>query len=115
MQEDTYMEKILIGNQIRRFRREKGFTQAQLAELAHISEKTLSDIENDKINPRYKSIISISRALEVPIGVLSTEIETCGKGEFIDYLSDYVDDLKDEELQYLLKVIQLYKTEKGIR
>ena len=83
------MKKILIGNQIRRFRREKGFTQAQLAELAHISEKTLSDIENDKINPRYKSIINISRALEVPIGVLSTEIETCGKDEFIDYLSDY--------------------------
>lgn len=51
----------------------------------------------------------------MPIGVLSTEIETCGKGEFIDYLSDYVYDLKDEELQYLIKVIQLYKTEKGIR
>ena len=55
------MDKILIGNQIRKYRREKGLTQAQLAEIANMSEKTLSDIENCKINPRYKSIINIAR------------------------------------------------------
>ncbi len=108
------MDKILIGNQIRKYRREKGLTQAQLAEIANMSEKTLSDIENCKINPRYKSIISIARALEVPIGILTTEPEKCSKDGFIDYISGCVDDLEDEDLQYLIRYIQFYKTEKSL-
>ena len=67
------MDRILIENQIRKFRRENGLTHAQLTERVHMSEKMLSDIENGKINPRYKSVISMSRALGVSNGILTTE------------------------------------------
>lgn len=54
------MDKQLIGNRIRHLREEKGLTQAMLAELAEVSERTVSDIENGKIY--NKNIIYIGSA-----------------------------------------------------
>ena len=45
------MDIVLIGKRIREYREAKKLTQAALAELADISERTLSDIENGKVTP----------------------------------------------------------------
>ena len=42
------MDIVLIGKRIREYREAKNLTQAALAVLADISERTLSDIENGK-------------------------------------------------------------------
>lgn len=46
------MDIVLIGKRIREYREAKKLTQAALAELADISERTLSDIENGKVTPK---------------------------------------------------------------
>lgn len=67
------MDEQLIGNRIRHFREEKGLTQATLAELAEISERTVSDIENGKIISKYNNIIKISCVWEIPINSLLSD------------------------------------------
>ena len=61
------MDIVLIGKRIREYTEAKNLTQAALAELAYISERTLSDIENGKVTPKCENLINISRALCEPL------------------------------------------------
>lgn len=47
---------ISIGRRISGIRKERGYTQEKLAELADISVQFLSDIENDKKNMTVKTL-----------------------------------------------------------
>jgi transcriptional regulator with XRE-family HTH domain len=54
-----------IGLVIREFRKQKGFTQQELAEQARISVRTLQRIEKDKVEPSFFSLKSIGEILDV--------------------------------------------------
>ncbi len=53
----------MIGNQIRRLRREAGITQDDLATKARISRVTLVRIESGEQSPRYETLVALSQAL----------------------------------------------------
>lgn len=61
----SYKEE--LGEKIKKARKEKGLTQEQLAELAHIDPKTLIKIEGGKRNPTLKTLNKIAIALKVPL------------------------------------------------
>lgn len=54
-----------IGNAIKEIRKEKGLSQQQLADAAHITQAALSGIENGKI-PNPGTLKRLSKVLEVP-------------------------------------------------
>ncbi len=59
------------GQALRKFRKQKGKTQAGLAEGANCSEHYISDLENGKkSNPSADVLMRISDALEVPFETL---------------------------------------------
>ena len=66
-----------LGERIARLRKEKGFSQVELAEKIGIVQVLISDYENDKLRPHYEMIIRIALALEVStdelLGVKKTE------------------------------------------
>lgn len=59
-----------LGDKIRRLRKEKGFTQEKLAELAKIDPKSIIDIESGKRNPTLKTITKLARSLNISLNKL---------------------------------------------
>ena len=55
----------IIGNKLLTFRKKKGLTQAEIAELAEISDRTYADIERGTTNMRMETLVSICKALNI--------------------------------------------------
>jgi len=56
-----------VGQQVRRWRTERGLTLAKVAEASGLNVGYLSQIENDKASPSLACLASLSSALDVPI------------------------------------------------
>lgn len=65
MKGGIYMDYILIGQRIRTFRKKKGYSQMQLAELLNISTTHMSHIETGTTKLSLPVLVDISRVLEV--------------------------------------------------
>lgn len=59
-----------ISDNIRNFRKEKGYTQKQLAELAGIATITLQQYELGKREPKIEQLLKLSNALQIDINTL---------------------------------------------
>ncbi|HVM25238.1 MAG TPA: XRE family transcriptional regulator [Candidatus Limnocylindrales bacterium] len=57
----------LVGNRIRRRRRDRDMTLAQVAEATGLNVGYLSQIENDKASPSLETLAALAEALDVPI------------------------------------------------
>ena len=56
---------VTFGERVREERRRRLMTQDVLATTAGISQKQLSKIENDEVDPRFSTIRKIAQALDV--------------------------------------------------
>ena len=54
-----------IGNKIRSLRLEKGYSQEYLAEVLEVSQKTYSNIENDKSSIKIDALIKIAEEFKI--------------------------------------------------
>lgn len=59
-----------IGHTIKRLRREKRYSQIELAEQCNITQTSLSQIESGKTFPQTKTLNVICKVLETPEGFL---------------------------------------------
>ena len=59
--------RIVIGRNVRQFRRAAGLTQEGLAERAGITQQHLSGLERGSQNPTVLTVAQIAEALEVSI------------------------------------------------
>jgi transcriptional regulator with XRE-family HTH domain len=64
-----------LGKEIKKARIDKGWQQKDLHEATGLSQKYLSEIELDKVDPRFSIVKRIARALGVSIDRLATEDE----------------------------------------
>lgn len=65
-----------IGNRIKKYRKQKGFTQAQLAEIIDISTIHMSHLETGSVAMSLECMIKVCNALEVsPDDLLIGEFE----------------------------------------
>ena len=54
-----------LGQRLARLRKERGFTQIELADKTGISQPVLSDYERGKLRPHPQTIVQLARALQV--------------------------------------------------
>jgi len=59
-----------IGEAIRYYRKQRGWTQGQLAALAGYSQSSLTYYERNRHDPRISVLVAIADALEVPVCAL---------------------------------------------
>ena len=64
---DVPRRRPLVGPQIRRRRRDRQLTLAQVAESTGLNVGYLSQVENDKASPSLETLGALADALEVPI------------------------------------------------
>lgn len=62
-----------VGENIKRIRKEKGYSIMKIRELTGLSKSTISDIENGKSSPTIETLSKISKALDVEIINLFSE------------------------------------------
>lgn len=62
-------DALSLGTRIRAARKEHHLTQAELAALATISERTVRDIERDAGNPSFAAVSAVATALGLTVGV----------------------------------------------
>ena len=63
-----------IGNKILTFRKRAGLTQAEVAEIAGLADRTYADIERGNVNMRIETLLRICDALHItPDAVLTEE------------------------------------------
>ena len=56
---------VAIGNKLYAIRKKKGMTQAQVAELAGLSDRTYADIERGSVNMRIETVLRICNVLKI--------------------------------------------------
>ena len=66
---ETELRKILASN-LRVERAKKDYTQERLAELAGISTKHLTKIENENVSPSIYIVFKLAKALEISVDKL---------------------------------------------
>lgn len=96
---------ISIGRRISGIRKERGYTQEKLAELADISIQFLSDIENDKKNMTVKTLRKIADALHVTTDYIIYGKETSSENFMINSM---IDTLSDENKKKAAKLIGVF-------
>lgn len=67
---DKSIVRIKFGNQVRRFRREHGWSQEELADRCALDRTYISGIERGVRNPTLEIIIGICLALRVAPSIL---------------------------------------------
>ena len=100
----------LLGEQIRKQRKNKKYTLEQLAEKLDVSTTFIGQIERAKGVPSLETFVKIANVLEIStdrllFGDLSN---TSGKTYFLTKISDLTDQLTPKEKDLLLKNIEIF-------
>lgn len=61
---DSVNESLILKNNLKKVRTEKGLSQAQLADLVGVSRNTISSIETGQFNPTAKLALVLCIALD---------------------------------------------------
>lgn len=65
-----------IGNRLLAMRKKRGLTQAEVAELAGLSDRTYADIERGTVNMRLETLLHICRVYgATPDEILVSELD----------------------------------------
>lgn len=64
------MAKKLLGDAVKKERLRRNLSQNALAEMVHVSLRTISDIENYNGNPRFDNLCLLVDFLDLPIGTI---------------------------------------------
>lgn len=117
-----------IGENIRKFRKERKLTQKQLGDRCGIDEANIRKYENGKQNPKLETIQKIAEALNIPWEVLLSNTSPSEKGamvkagikDMVDNFNIEVDEIKPnmetsiEVLEQRHKYITLYDQLNGV-
>lgn len=64
------MAKKLLGDAVKEERQRRNLSQNALAELVHVSLRTISDIENYNGNPRFENLCLLASFLNLSIDAI---------------------------------------------
>lgn len=104
-----------IGNRIKKYRKQKGFTQAQLAEIIDISTIHMSHLETGSVATSLECMIKVCNALEVsPDDLLIGEFEL-NNNATIKQLTEITKNLSSDENKLLIDFALLLEKNKPNR
>lgn len=96
----------VIGNNLYRVRKEKGLTQAEVAEKAELSDRTYADIERGNVTMRVDSLLKICSALHIsPNDILTAENDIEITEQFI---TDAIKNCSSNEKKTALCILNAY-------
>lgn len=104
----TLIDKILTGLKIRKEREDKGLTQAQLAEMIDMADRTISRIEVGRVNPEFDTMVAIAKVLNVSLDYLISDDTTVSKDVYVHAITERVSRLELKMVKHILGYIEFY-------
>lgn len=95
---------LVIGNKLCALRKEKGMTQAEVAEAAGISDRTYADIERGSVNMRMETFLRICKVLRASPDEILTQKQDITTEDIVDLLET----VSEKEKRTALRVLKSY-------
>ena len=95
-----------IGNKLYAIRKQKGLTQAQVAEAAGLSDRTYADIERGSVNMRIESVLKICEALGITPNDIFVEDQEAE--EMNASILERLDHLASKERKTAIQLLEVY-------
>ncbi len=96
-----------IGKNIQKFRKKKGYTQEQLAEMVSLSPSYLSAIERGVYQLSLEPLVEIMNCLDCTADDLFAEVISNGYKNRASRLSDELEQLSLEEQSKIFDVVEV--------
>lgn len=101
------MNKEELGKKLRQIRREKGYTQHELAQKAAISEAYLGEIERGLKMPSMNTFLKVTEALEVSTDSVLCEKPSSG-GEEYNKIVEKLKELTPQQRKTFANLLEAY-------
>lgn len=62
--------QFMLGERLRYFRKQNGYTQVELAQILGIKQSSVSDWENDVSRPEYENLIALAKLYDETVDAL---------------------------------------------
>lgn len=97
-----------IGENLKRLRRDKGWTQTELAEESKIGLAQISKIEKDKTDPKLSTIYQLINALECTTEALLIDTNKSSVDSILAMALDRIRQLPEKDKEIVLTIIDKY-------
>ena len=97
-----------VGNRIQYYRKARGYTQEQFAEMIDLSTNYLSDVERGKSSPRLDKLVLIMNKLECSADEIFADVIDTGFQVRSTRLSDEIDQLSPKEKDTAFTILKAY-------
>ena len=98
---------LILSQNIKRLRKERGLTQSQLAEKINKTVEMVCQLENCMVSTKLSTLDDIADVLEVPVYQLFMDREALLYEKFTPELTDLFLDLQDQSPAYVTALHQL--------
>ncbi|KMQ67024.1 XRE family transcriptional regulator [Chryseobacterium sp. FH2] len=88
----------ICGQNIRKIRRNKDFTQEYMAFEMGISQKAYSDIENSKVKINLEILTKISTILDIKPSDICSISHKCGSNDYQERYNDLLEYMKQNNI-----------------
>ena len=95
-----------IGENLKRLRKEKGYTQAKLAELSDIKLGHISKLERDESDPKLSTLVKLMNALEATPDSLLLDTQSTGLTGILKSYFNRASRLNARDKGLLIQVIE---------
>lgn len=109
MNEDENIKRIL-GNNIQRLRKKRGYTQLTFSELIGLSKNYLSDIECGKSYVRIDKLINIINTLQCSADDIFMDLIEYSNKIKISRLSELFEKISKEDQESAIQLLDIYIT-----
>jgi transcriptional regulator with XRE-family HTH domain len=94
-----------VGETIRRYRKAKGLTQKNLAEITQLNEVTIRSYEAGKYKPKIEQLQKISTALDVHISEFLDELN---ENERIKATWEWIQDNQQKRKELIIEILKTH-------
>ena len=96
-----------IGNKLLATRKRCGLTQAEVAEIAGLSDRAYADIERGTVNMRIETILRICKALHITPDEILTESKS-NVPVYQEHILDRLNACNPKEKETALRILDVY-------
>jgi transcriptional regulator with XRE-family HTH domain len=102
----------LLAERLKMARKEKGYSQSKLAELADVSTNTIAKLEISYTTVSLKTILTIANVLDVDINFLVGNRPPDNKQATDLFIESLLQDFTEKDKQFLIQIISAVKSYK---
>ncbi len=88
-----------VADRLTAARKERGLTQAELGDVAELSQQRIFDLEQGTANVTVRTLVRMAKVLDVDVGSLFSGIATTSEAQLAEAFTAWTAVLKERELQ----------------